>query len=204
MRRERVPGRPLPGPRPPKRQRLPQNLRLARPSRPGRRRPSENLSPRGRVTESDAGVIEAPSAALEVAIESVRQAAAVCRAVRQSFRPELATSKADQSPVTVADYASQALISLALAEAFPTDPIVGEESSAGLRGDAGSPLAASVLEAVRTVRADVGLDEICAALDRCSDPGGATGRRWTVDPVDGTKGFLRNQQYAVALALIED
>src|SRR5262249_22582747 len=44
----------------------------------------------------------------------------------------------------------------------------------------------------------------CEALDRCSDPGGATGRRWTVDPVDGTKGFLRDQQYAVALARIDD
>jgi HAL2 family 3'(2'),5'-bisphosphate nucleotidase len=156
------------------------------------------------VTESDASVIEAPSAALEVAIESVRQAAAVCRAVRLSFRPELAASKADQSPVTVADYASQALISLALAEAFPADPIIGEESSVGLRAGAGSPLAGSVLDAVRTVRPEVGLDEICTALDRCNDAGGPNGRRWTVDPVDGTKGFLRNQQYAVALALIED
>ena len=26
---------------------------------------------------------------------------------------------------------------------------------------------------------------------------------WTLDPVDGTKGFLRNQQYAIALAYIE-
>ena len=27
---------------------------------------------------------------------------------------------------------------------------------------------------------------------------------WTLDPVDGTKGFLRRGQYAVSLALIED
>jgi 3'(2'), 5'-bisphosphate nucleotidase len=149
-------------------------------------------------------VIQAPSAALEVAIESVRQAAAICRSVRAAFRPELAASKADQSPVTVADYASQALISLCLAEAFPDDAIVGEESSAGLRGGDGSTLAAAVLEAIRTVRPEIGLDDLCDALDRCNDQGGATGRRWTVDPVDGTKGFLRNQQYAVALALIQD
>ena len=42
------------------------------------------------------------------------------------------------------------------------------------------------------------------ALDRCDDPGGPGRRWWTLDPVDGTKGFLRNEQYAVALALIED
>ena len=28
-------------------------------------------------------------------------------------------------------------------------------------------------------------------------------RFWTLDPIDGTKGFLRGQQYAVALALVE-
>jgi 3'(2'), 5'-bisphosphate nucleotidase len=28
-------------------------------------------------------------------------------------------------------------------------------------------------------------------------------RYWTLDPIDGTKGFLRGEQYAVALALIE-
>ena len=39
------------------------------------------------------------------------------------------------------------------------------------------------------------------------DRGGAdaTARRyWTLDPIDGTKGFLRREQYAVALGLIED
>ena len=29
-------------------------------------------------------------------------------------------------------------------------------------------------------------------------------RFWTLDPIDGTKGFLRGDQYAVALALIEN
>ena len=30
------------------------------------------------------------------------------------------------------------------------------------------------------------------------------GRYWTLDPIDGTKGFLRGDQYAVALGLIDD
>ena len=34
--------------------------------------------------------------------------------------------------------------------------------------------------------------------------GGKEGRFWTLDPIDGTKGFLRKDQYAVALALIEN
>ena len=34
--------------------------------------------------------------------------------------------------------------------------------------------------------------------------GGGAGRFWTLDPIDGTKGFLRAEQYAIALALIEN
>src|SRR5205814_191378 len=34
--------------------------------------------------------------------------------------------------------------------------------------------------------------------------GSPSGRYWALDPIDGTKGFLRDDQYAIALALIED
>lgn len=137
------------------------------------------------------------------AVRAVRDAARVCRDVRRAFVPGLSATKADQSPVTVADYASQALISLALADAFPGDALIGEETSAGLAGGA-THLVRSVLEHVRSVRPEADLDAVCRALDRCGDAGGPHGRHWTIDPVDGTKGFLRNQQYAVALALVQD
>jgi len=137
------------------------------------------------------------------AVRAVRDAARICRDVRRALAPELATTKADQSPVTVADYASQALISLALADAFPGDAVIGEETAAGMAGGS-AELVRSVLEHVRSVRPEADLDTVCRALDRCGDAGGPHGRRWTIDPVDGTKGFLRNQQYAVALALVRD
>src|SRR5205823_1493046 len=44
-------------------------------------------------------------------------------------------------------------------------------------------------------------DEVCRWIDH----GGTSAYRqrfWTLDPIDGTKGFLRGEQYAVALALI--
>jgi HAL2 family 3'(2'),5'-bisphosphate nucleotidase len=44
-------------------------------------------------------------------------------------------------------------------------------------------------------------DDVCAWIDH----GGATefcDRFWTLDPIDGTKGFLRREQYAICLALI--
>jgi 3'(2'), 5'-bisphosphate nucleotidase len=141
---------------------------------------------------------------LRVAIAAVRDASRLCRAVRASFSPEHAAAKPDASPVTVADLGSQAVISLALADAFPSDPIAGEEDAGPLRTAPSSPIAEAVLEHVAALRPDVDRDRLCWALDRCNDEAAPTGRHWTVDPVDGTKGFLRGGQYAVALALIED
>jgi 3'(2'), 5'-bisphosphate nucleotidase len=45
-------------------------------------------------------------------------------------------------------------------------------------------------------------DAVLGWIDRGA--GEAAGRYWVLDPIDGTKGFLRNDQYAVALALIEN
>ena len=43
----------------------------------------------------------------------------------------------------------------------------------------------------------------CAALDLglsgTVDGWSATGRTWVLDPIDGTKGFLRGDQYAICL-----
>ena len=45
--------------------------------------------------------------------------------------------------------------------------------------------------------------EILDAIGRCGSTDGSKGRRWVLDPVDGTLGFVRGDQYAVALALID-
>jgi HAL2 family 3'(2'),5'-bisphosphate nucleotidase len=137
-----------------------------------------------------------------VAIQAVRAAARLCRSVRQTFSEALATEKADRSPVTVADLGAQVIISLALAEAFPADPVMGEEDATQLQAH-GSIRTALLTQLTVEVP---GIDEQTAthALDRCAGAGGPVGRWWTLDPVDGTKGFLRGGQYATALALVED
>ena len=137
------------------------------------------------------------------AIEAVVAASRLTKAVRDDFDPAgEAVSKADRSPVTVADLAAQALVRMALAEALPGDGLMGEEDSGPLAGSA--ELADAVRSRVQALRPDVTLAQVRDALDACDDPGGPGRRWWTLDPVDGTKGFLRNEQYAVALALIED
>ncbi len=138
------------------------------------------------------------------AIAAVRAASLLCRDVRVTLIPADSAAKADRSPVTVADLGSQALISLVLGDAFPDDPIMGEEDASLLRTEPDGPIAAAVVRHVRAARPEVTAETVAEAMARCSHAGGSSGRFWTVDPVDGTKGFLRGGQYAVALALIED
>jgi 3'(2'), 5'-bisphosphate nucleotidase len=55
---------------------------------------------------------------------------------------------------------------------------------------------------VRTVIPDATDDDVLGWIDRGAGDPPAT--FWTLDPVDGTKGFLRGDQYAVAFARIEN
>jgi 3'(2'), 5'-bisphosphate nucleotidase len=136
----------------------------------------------------------------EVAVTAVREAAFVCRSVQT----EIATGvleKTDRSPVTVADFASQALVCRALMEAFPNDAVIGEEDSASLRRPENEVILRRVAEHVRNRCADATPDETCSWIDR-GNTEEYRPRFWTLDPIDGTKGFLRQDQYAIALALI--
>jgi 3'(2'), 5'-bisphosphate nucleotidase len=141
---------------------------------------------------------------LQAAIHAVRTAAHACRAVQERLvRPETLEKK-DKSPVTVADFASQAIVCARLEEALPEDSVVGEEDSAALREEAQQGLRQVIVDRVRgELGADVDEAEVLRWIDRGA--GDARGSRyWTLDPIDGTKGFLRGQQYAVALSLIEN
>jgi len=144
----------------------------------------------------------------QVAIQAVRAASRVCQAVQKQLVNANTIQKKDKSPVTVADFASQAVVCAKLMEAFPNDPVVGEEDAAELR----EADQASVLKIVTEhVRSGLGTaateDQVLTSIDRGGSKGydpNKTKRFWTLDPIDGTKGFLRAEQYAVALALIED
>ena len=111
-------------------------------------------------------------------------------------------SKEDASPVTIVDFAVQAVVSSRLAARFPDDPLVGEEDAAALRDPAAAALLSRVTEAVHTVSPGLDTPSLLEAIDRgLASP---SGRFWTLDPIDGTKGLLRGGQYVVALALIVD
>jgi 3'(2'), 5'-bisphosphate nucleotidase len=138
----------------------------------------------------------------ELAIRAVREAARLCRSVRSQKAPAV-LAKADRSPVTVADFGSQALVGRALADAFADDLLIAEEDASALRSGPNAGLLAEVVAQVRALHPDAHAGTVCDWIDR----GGASAfndRFWTLDPIDGTKGFLRNEQYAIALALVVD
>ena len=136
----------------------------------------------------------------DIALTIVTEAAKLCQRVQESQAGQ-AITKADTSPVTVADFGAQAILCQGLAEAFPDDPVIGEED-------------ATLLEQpeLQIVRSEI-IDQVKKSLPTATPEtvinwinwgNGSVGERyWTLDPIDGTKGFIRGDQYAVALALVE-
>jgi len=139
----------------------------------------------------------------EAAIHAARMASSLCRRVQQDLVTEDSITKKDKSPVTVADFGSQALVCRHLARVFPDDPVIGEESTEGLRSGEQAEILTRVVEQVNVEVPGAAATQVLDWIDRAQDQGGRH-RVWTLDPIDGTKGFLRGEQYAVALALLEE
>ena len=138
---------------------------------------------------------------IDVAVSAVQTAAKLCQTVQRQITPD-ALEKKDRSPVTVADFGSQAIVCRALADAFPQDPVVGEEDSAELRAAGNESFLERVVCELSALGIDGGESTVCDWIDHGC---GSTGERfWTLDPIDGTRGFLRGEQYAISVALIED
>ncbi|KAJ9562832.1 hypothetical protein OSB04_007992 [Centaurea solstitialis] len=164
---------------------------------------------------------------LEVGVRVVQLACCLCQKVQKgsdqkgsSFgpNPDHVVSKDDDSPVTVADWSVQATISWILSETFGREnvSIVAEEDAQTLSDPNAATLLGSVVATVnetlsmaprfglKSPAAPLGDSEVLDAISRCNSTGGPVGRHWVLDPVDGTLGFVRGDQYAVALALIEN
>ena len=139
---------------------------------------------------------------LSVALAAVRKAAEICQAVQSAITPEVLDKK-DSSPVTVADFASQAVICHAIGQIFSSDPVVAEEDSFALHQPENAGFLREIHSLINRHYREASADEIRVWIDR-GHAKEYSPRFWTVDPIDGTKGFLRRDQYAISLALIVD
>lgn len=131
--------------------------------------------------------------------EAIRKAARLIRQVQD----ELATAtltKEDRSPVTVADFACQALVAEMLTRAFSADPLAAEEDASALRQPSGAATLEQVTRFVNGINPGATPAQTCEWIDY--GRAAPAKRFWTLDPLDGTQGFLRGNQYVVALALV--
>lgn len=135
----------------------------------------------------------------QVAIQAVIAAAKLCEQVRKE-QDSVAIAKPDRSPVTVADFGAQAVICQGLMESFPNDPVIGEENSTLLRTK--TEQLAQVTQYVQAQIPSATTESVTTWIDRGN--GEVASRYWTLDPIDGTKGYIRGDQYAIALALVEE
>ncbi|KAH7359985.1 hypothetical protein BKA66DRAFT_216024 [Pyrenochaeta sp. MPI-SDFR-AT-0127] len=169
------------------------------------------------------------TAELHLALKAVHNASLLTKSVLRTLKNHVsAETKADDSPVTIADFAAQALLIAAIHARFPDDAFIGEESADALRSN--ETLGDRVWELVLRAKeeADAGVtgtgdmqhvrDEYAEALTFPAskenmfdliDLGGkgeitGSGRVWVMDPVDGTMTFMQGQQYAVCLCLLVD
>ena len=149
--------------------------------------------------------------AVLIAVSAASRVAGRAAAERSSLADLL---KDDRSPVTVADLAVQVAVTAGMrAAGVPyADRLVGEEGSDSLDAG-GSRMLEQIIRLAGEALVDANLPEAAptreAEVRELLDAGGldpaAEGREvfWSLDPIDGTKGFLRGQQFALALGLVE-
>jgi 3'(2'), 5'-bisphosphate nucleotidase len=137
-------------------------------------------------------------------LETIKTIARMAASVCQNIQSELVNpaEKDGREPVTIADYASQALIGHALSENFPDDTVIAEERSEEFMLLLDDRQRALVQRFVTdAIGGYVFEEQICAWLDfgKASD----TRRTWMIDPIDGTKGFVGGRHYCVAIGLLD-
>lgn len=141
------------------------------------------------------------SESLSFSLNAVRKAGSLAKQIQSELAGAHIT-KEDRSPVTIADFAAQAIVSKMLKDAFPNASLVGEEDASMLEGESGKELLETVTSYVTKVFPEATSDDVLSWVAHGS--GQAQGTFWTLDPIDGTKGYMRGEQFAVALALIEN
>lgn len=141
-----------------------------------------------------------PAVQLSNALAAARAAASAvaCVGDPQSF------TKGGAGPATVADLASQVAAAFVLHELCGNAVrLVAEESWDDIERHGGAALMSAVAAAVSASGIACDASACEASLREPLDQGG-TGSFWAIDPLDGTKGYLRGGQFAIAIALIVD
>ncbi len=135
-------------------------------------------------------------------LAAVRSACALAEQAQSRLAELGSLTKGDQSPVTVADFAVQAVVSAELRDTLDEFDLVAEESADELVDGSRASLLGAVTDLALAVRKDSNPMSVLEWIG-AGAADGTSERFWTLDPIDGTRGFMRGDQYAIALALVD-
>jgi 3'(2'), 5'-bisphosphate nucleotidase len=126
--------------------------------------------------------------------------------INQLQNYDKAIKKIDKTPITALDFVMQILIIDHIHRHFPNDKFIAEEDSTMLQAD--ENLCNQVLLGIQAITNDTNSwtkEKLFYTLDL----GGYTGenihqeRVWALDPVDGTKGFIKGLHYCISIILLD-
>ncbi|CAH8346283.1 unnamed protein product [Eruca vesicaria subsp. sativa] len=149
---------------------------------------------------------------LVAAKKAVSLAARLSQGVQKTLLQSEVWTKSDRTPVTAADFGSQAVVSIVLQRELQPAifSLVAEEETGELRKKGSEVFLEGVTKLVKDTLASEesytdsppSTEDVLNAIDCGKSEGGCSGYHWVLDPIDGTRGFVRGEQYAVGLALL--
>ena len=139
---------------------------------------------------------------LAIAVEAILAGLSALRVVLSEPDARVPMIKPDGTPVTAGDLAVQMAVCAVLARRTPDLIVVGEEGEGSVGGPEGARLLSRAIAAVRSAMGSDAPSDPAKFLASHPIPSGRSW--WTVDPIDGTKGFRSGRHYALCLALVEE
>ena len=103
----------------------------------------------------------------------------------------------------MADISAQIIINHKLESAFENVVVIGEEDSTEISDSLFLKIKELLNEFEIAKELDLSSKESIETILRSNEVNDCVKRYWTVDPIDGTKGFIRGDQYSICIALID-
>lgn len=143
-------------------------------------------------------------------INTLKDASLVAEHVRKTQISMHNLTKQDSSPVTVADFCCQMIINKFLAQeqdlrSLPCFRVVSEEDSSVLLEDLElANKCVSILSEVLNWTFERGLQSVRELIDFGKNSTNQSNSYWVIDPIDGTKGFLRGGHYSICIGYLHE
>ncbi len=132
---------------------------------------------------------------LKFAIEIVRKASIITEWFKKKNFGSFSYKKPDQSPVTLADFASQIYLNSQIREYFQDDQIIAEEENVEF-----IDLKAENL--IKQCFKELNINKLEILKENIRYHGKTSERQWTIDPIDGTIGYQQGLSYAIGVGFM--